>query len=95
MRRLQEGMKRVIASRVPFAAVVVLAATAALAQAPATASRELTITEGKAVLADSPVIIERVAVSNGDLAEAIVMTPNQIMVNGKTPGETSMIVWQV
>jgi len=93
-------MRNLIDSRIPYVGVLVLVATAALAQAPAvtqapaTASRELTITEGKAVLVDSPAVIERIAVSNSDLAEAVVVTPNEVMVNGKAPGETSMIVWQ-
>ena len=92
-------MKFLRDSRIPRVAGLVLVAVAALAQAPlaqapATASRDLTITEGKAVLVDSPAIIERVAVSNSDLAEAVVVTPNEVMVNGKSPGETSMIVWQ-
>ena len=60
----------------------------------ATASRELSVTIGKSVLVDSPQIIERVAVSNGDLAEAVVISPHEIMVNGKAAGETSLIIWQ-
>src|SRR5260370_21071933 len=60
----------------------------------ATASRELSVTIGKSVLVDSPQIIERVAVSNGDLAEAVVISPHEIMVNGKAAGGTSLSIWQ-
>jgi pilus assembly protein CpaC len=56
--------------------------------------RTLTITVGKGVVVDSPADIRRVAVSNGEIAEAIVATPTEILVNGKAPGETSMVVWQ-
>jgi pilus assembly protein CpaC len=63
--------------------------------APATASRDLSVTEGKSVLVDSPVTIERISVTNGSVAEAVVISPNEILVNGLAPGETSMIVWQV
>jgi pilus assembly protein CpaC len=83
--------------RLLYTSILTFVAMGALAQAPqapATASRDLTVTAGKAVLVDSPVTIERVAISNSDLAEAVVVTPNEVMVNGKTPGETSMIVWQ-
>ena len=59
-----------------------------------TASRELAVTVGKSVLVDSPQTIERVAVSNGDLAEAVVISPHEIMVNGRMAGETSLIIWQ-
>ena len=78
----------------------ILTAAAALALGVAaqenqtTASRELAVTVGKSVLVDSPQTIERIAVANGDLAEAIAITPHEVLVNGKLAGETSMIVWQ-
>ena len=59
-----------------------------------TSARDLTVTVGKSVLVDSPAVIERVAVSNGDLAEAVVINPHEVMVNGRGVGETSLIVWQ-
>jgi pilus assembly protein CpaC len=67
---------------------------AAYAQAPATGSRDLSVTVGKSVLVDSPEQIERVAVANATLAEAVAVTPREVMINGKTPGETSVIIWQ-
>ena len=30
----------------------------------------------------------------GDLAEATAVSPTEILINGKAPGETTMIVWQ-
>lgn len=76
--------------------VVVAAGVAQQPQpAPATASRDLTVTQGKSVLVDSPVTIERISVADGNVAEAIVISPNEIQVNGLAPGETSMIVWQM
>ncbi|MDP3001369.1 MAG: pilus assembly protein N-terminal domain-containing protein [Bryobacterales bacterium] len=63
-------------------------------QQPATEARELSVTAGKSVILDSPVNILRVAVANGELAEAIAATPREIVVNGKTPGETTLIIWQ-
>ncbi len=59
-----------------------------------TSARDLTVTVGKSVLVDSAAVIERVAVSNGDLAEAVVINPHEVMVNGRAVGETSLIVWQ-
>ena len=38
--------------------------------------------------------IERIAVGSGDLAEATAVSPTEIMLNGKAPGETTLIVWQ-
>jgi pilus assembly protein CpaC len=62
--------------------------------APPTAARELYVTVGKSLLVDSPTIIQRVSVANGTVAEAIATTPREVLVNGKGPGETSLIVWQ-
>lgn len=50
---------------------------------------------GKSVLVDTARPIERVAVGSGDLAEATAVSPTEIMLNGKVPGETTLIVWQV
>src|SRR5205823_9270893 len=69
-------------------------AQAPATQSPATGSRDLAVTVGKSVLVDSPAVIERVAVANGDLAEALAVTPHEVLVNGKAAGETTMIVWQ-
>ena len=71
---------------------------AALAQAPqevpTTAARDLFVTAGKSLVVDSPVTIQRVAVADGSLAEALAVTPREVLVNGKAPGETSLIIWQ-
>jgi pilus assembly protein CpaC len=39
-----------------------------------------------------PVI--RVAIGLGDVAEATAVSPTEVMVNGKAPGNTSLIVWE-
>ncbi len=67
---------------------------ATLGWGQATASRDLFVTAGKSVIVETPNIIERVSVANGDLAEAIVINPQEILVNGRTPGETSLVLWQ-
>ena len=86
-------------SRFAIASVVVsLAITYAWAQnnspTQTSASRELAVTVGKSVLVDSPQQIERISVANGELAEAVAITPREVLVNGKVAGETSMIIWQ-
>ena len=56
---------------------------------------KLVVTVGKSLIIDSPLRIERISVANGDLAEAVAIKPNEILINGKAPGETSLIVWQL
>jgi pilus assembly protein CpaC len=63
------------------------------AENPSAAARELFVMVGKSVLIDSPTVIQRVSVANGDIAEALATTPREVLVNGKAPGETSLIVW--
>jgi pilus assembly protein CpaC len=61
---------------------------------PAAAARDLFVTAGKSLVVDSPVVIQRVAVADSLLAEAIAVTPREVLVNGIKPGETSLIIWQ-
>ena len=53
-----------------------------------------TVTVGKSLIIDSPLNIERISVANGNLADAVAISPKEVLINGKAPGETSLIVWQ-
>jgi pilus assembly protein CpaC len=50
---------------------------------------ELAVTVGKSLILDTPADLRRVAVANGDLAEALAVNPREVLINGKAPGETS------
>jgi pilus assembly protein CpaC len=56
-------------------------------------SNELSVAVGKTVLVDCVRPTTRVAIGLGDVAQASAISPNEIMVNGKNPGETSLIIW--
>jgi pilus assembly protein CpaC len=56
--------------------------------------RDLSVLVGKSTLIDSPVNIERVSVANPALAEAVVASPRELIINGRAAGETSLIIWQ-
>jgi pilus assembly protein CpaC len=56
-------------------------------------TNEVAVAVGKSLLIDTARPIARVAVGIGDVAEATVVTPTEIMINGKAPGETSLIIW--
>lgn len=64
------------------------------AYSPQSPGRDLVVTVGKSVLVNSPVNIQRVAVGFGDIAEARVIDPKEVLVDGKAAGETSLIIWQ-
>ena len=55
---------------------------------------DLVVTVGKSLILDTPSDLRRVSVANGDLAEALAVTPREVLINGKAPGETSLILWQ-
>ncbi|HUZ05035.1 MAG TPA: pilus assembly protein N-terminal domain-containing protein, partial [Acidobacteriaceae bacterium] len=57
-------------------------------------ANELFVTVGQSVLVDTTQPITRVAVGLGDIAEATATSPTEVMVNGKAPGVTSLIVWE-
>jgi pilus assembly protein CpaC len=54
----------------------------------------LMVTVGKSLIVDSPLNIQRLSVANGDLIEAVAVGPKEVLINGKGPGETSLVVWQ-
>jgi len=65
-------------------------ASGSLAHPPA----PLTLTVGKSLVIDSEAKIQRVAVATPEVAEAVAVSPRELLVNGKAAGETSLIVWE-
>ncbi len=55
---------------------------------------KLTVTVGKSLTIDSPLAIKRLSTANGNLVEAVAIGPKEVLINGKLPGETSLIIWQ-
>jgi pilus assembly protein CpaC len=58
-------------------------------------ANELSVAVGKMVLVDTAQPISRVALGLSDVAEAQPINPTEVMVTGKTAGETSLIIWDV
>jgi pilus assembly protein CpaC len=50
---------------------------------------------GKAVLVDCAQPIQRVAVGTAEIAEVTAVSPTEIMITGKGPGATSLIIWDI
>lgn len=63
-------------------------------QEGAAAPRQLNVTVGKSIVIDSPVDVQRVSVADPAVVEAVGISPMEVVLNGKTPGQTSVIVWQ-
>jgi len=56
-------------------------------------SNDLSVTVGKSVVLDLARPITRIVVGLGDFAEATAVSPTQVLVDGKAPGETTLILW--
>src|SRR5262252_937965 len=77
-------------------------ASAAAAQEPAPASNQaqessepqtLHLLVGRSLVITSPSRIKRISLADPDIAEALVVSPTQVLVNGKKPGGVSLLVW--
>jgi pilus assembly protein CpaC len=60
---------------------------------PVDAPERITVGAGMTRLLDMAINIERVSVAAPDTLEAVPVSARSLMVNGKTPGETSLVVW--
>ncbi len=57
-------------------------------------ANELFVNVGNSLIVDSATPIERVSVGFGEIAEATAVGPTEVLVNGKAPGQTTLIIWQ-
>ncbi len=65
--------------------------TATTTAAPGAAP--LRVMAGKSLLIKTQERLKRVSVTDPTVADAIVVTPTQVLVNGLSPGEVSLVIW--
>jgi pilus assembly protein CpaC len=80
--------------RTPTASLLLLAALAAAAQTASISSKDLTLLTGRGELLQFNADVIRVAVAEPKVADAIVVSPREVMVNAKTPGYTTVVIWE-
>jgi pilus assembly protein CpaC len=69
-------------------------ATAALAAAPTDPDVDsVRLLVGRSTVLDVGSPVARVSLTSSDVADALVTSPNQLLINGKLPGTISMFVW--
>jgi len=56
-------------------------------------ANDLSVAVGKTVLVDVAWPIKRIANNMAEIADVHATSPTEVMVQGKTPGETSLIIW--
>jgi pilus assembly protein CpaC len=62
-------------------------------QATPTGAEPLRVVVGKSLLIKTADRIRRVSVTDPDVADAVVVTPYQVLIHGRSAGEVSLIVW--
>jgi pilus assembly protein CpaC len=83
------------------AAVAPLGAASAIAQqsgpgqpAAATSSGErLHLLVGRSLVISSPSPVKRVSIADPNIADAVVISPYQVLLNGRNPGGVSLVMW--
>ena len=97
-RRWRESIPAKARRRRPAAAFIGLLLSAGLLrgaeplqQPPA--GDEIPLTVGRSVVLDHPDEIRRVAIADELVADAIVISTREMLINGKAPGLTSMVIW--
>ncbi len=63
------------------------------AGAPSPLPQTLHVIVDHSLVITSPTPIRRISIANPEIAEAIVINPFQILINGKRPGAVSLILW--
>ncbi|HUK26142.1 MAG TPA: type II and III secretion system protein family protein [Terriglobales bacterium] len=62
-------------------------------QAEGTGSAPLRVMVGKSLLINTTERLKRVSVTDPTVADALVVTPTQILVHGRSAGEVSLLIW--
>jgi pilus assembly protein CpaC len=61
--------------------------------APAVTAQRIPLTAGRSTVLLTEFEIVRIAVTNPTVADAVVVQPREVLIDGKAPGTVSLIVW--
>jgi pilus assembly protein CpaC len=67
--------------------------TSASGQTVTAGAAPLRVMVGKSLLINTTERLKRVSVTDPSVADALVVTPTQVLVNGLAPGEVSLLIW--
>ncbi|HET8547142.1 MAG TPA: type II and III secretion system protein family protein [Bryobacteraceae bacterium] len=67
---------------------------AALLGAQTAPPRNLALVSGKGELLTFANDVQRVVVSEPKIADAVVVSPHEVMINGRAPGKTTIVIWE-
>src|SRR5271170_5055943 len=55
--------------------------------------QSLHLIAGRSLLITSPVPVKRVSLADPNIADAVIVSPTQLLLNGKVPGAVSLLIW--
>ncbi len=53
----------------------------------------LVVSVNKSLILEHPAGIRRISITNGEIAEAVAISSTEVLLNGKSPGETTLMLW--
>ncbi len=59
-----------------------------------TSPQKLSLVVGKSIVIESPAAVKRVSLAAPAFADALVLSPRQVYLTGKTPGMTNLTLWE-
>jgi pilus assembly protein CpaC len=75
------------------AALLLASVAGPRAQQPPQSLPQVSLTAGRSTIVNTDFDVTRIAVTNPDVADAVVVRPREILVDGKAPGTISLILW--
>ena len=57
-------------------------------------AHDVTLLEGRGELLTFPSDVTKVAISEPKIADAVVISPREVMVNAKGPGRATLVIWE-
>lgn len=87
------GLTLVFSATVPMRAQAPMPGAQPAAATNQDSTNDLSLSVGKSVVLDLARPVTRIVVGLGGFAEAQAVSPTQILLSGKAPGETSLIIW--
>ena len=76
-----------------FILLIAIASGSVVYAGAATDGESVNLTVGRSTVVDTGMPIARVSLTSADVADALVTSPSELLINGKTPGTISMFVW--
>jgi pilus assembly protein CpaC len=86
------GLRRLVAS-VAFLLLGLHAVPAAAQRVLTQPERVVSVSKGASALLVNPVPIQRFSVGEPSIAEALVLSPTEVLINGKSLGTTTLFLW--